>query len=48
MSVIELGVILLCYTVAAIRELQMGNGAMAWVWACYAASLVGFMAMRVK
>ena len=48
MSVLELGIILVCYTVAAIRELQTGNNPMAWVWACYAASLLGFMAMRIK
>jgi predicted phage gp36 major capsid-like protein len=48
MNQLELGIVLVCYTVAAVRELKDGNGAMAWVWACYAASLVGFMAMRVK
>lgn len=48
MNQLELGIVLVCYTIAAIRELQTGNGAMSWVWACYAASLLGFMAMRAK
>lgn len=48
MNQLELGIVLICYTIVALRELREGNGALAFVFACYAASLLGFMAMRVK
>lgn len=48
MNQLELGIVLICYTVAAWRDWTGNNLPMAWVWACYAASLLGFMAMRVK
>lgn len=48
MNAIELGIVLICYTVAAVRELKEGNGPMAWIWASYAASVLGFIAIRLK
>jgi len=48
MNVLELGIVLICYSFAAWRDYTAGNLPMSWVWACYAASLLGFMAMRAK
>ena len=46
LSILELAIIMLCYTVAALRDLVAGNYAMSWIWLTYALSLIGFMLMR--
>ncbi|UOF80946.1 heme exporter protein d (ccmD) [Caudoviricetes sp.] len=41
--------VMLCYSWCSFEDYYINNDrTMAWVWACYAASLLGFMAMRVK
>ena len=41
----ELVIIMILYLIATVREVYNGNLPMAFVWFCYASSLVGFIAM---
>ena len=48
MGIVALVIVLICYCITAWDELMDGNQAMAGVWASYAASVVFFIAMKMK